>query len=445
MDPMTHHPELNLDGIPGPTHGFAGLSHGNLASQSSKANTSNPRAAMLQGLEKMRLVASLGVPQAVLPPHDRPHLPTLRRLGFTGTDADVLEKAWKADPGLLTAASSASAMWTANAATVSPSADALDGVLHITPANLAYQFHRSLEPAQTARTLRLIFPRAAHHDPLPTHASLGDEGAANHVRLGGDGPGLQLFVHGDPPTPTRRAGTLSPRKYPARQTLRASRSVARLNAVREGAAVFLQQHPAAIDAGAFHNDVVCVGSADVLLMHERAFAQPPDDIRRLTAPHGVTVLAVADAELSLDDAVSTYLFNSQLVPLPDGSLALIAPTNVRDHPRARATAERLVAAGTRLKDLHYVDLRQSMKNGGGPACLRLRVPLTATELADVHPGVLFTDTLSDRLADWATRRYRTELTARDLADPLLLRESRDALDELSRILALPGLYDAGRD
>lgn len=444
---MPLHAEINFDGLVGPTHGFGGLSLGNLASTQNKASLSNPRAAALQGLAKMRLVAALGVPQGVLPPHDRPVLSVLRRLGFTGRDEKLLAKAWKADPALVVVASSASAMWAANSATVCPSADALDGRLHITPANLAYQFHRSLETQQTARTLRRIFAdtaRFVQHDPLPSHASLGDEGAANHVRLGMDGPGFQIFVCGD-------GGSTQPTVFPARQRKRASMAVIRLNHVDPRRCVVLRQNPEAIDAGAFHNDVLCVGSADVLLVHRRAYRKPAAELLSPSMPW-LSILEVSDDELPLPEAISTYLFNSQLVPVSSSGvggeldeLAMISPTEVRDHPQARATAERLIHAGTRLKHLHFVELNESMRNGGGPACLRLRVPVTADELAAIHPGVRLTDTLYTRLVAWVEKHYRSELRLPDLADPSLLRESRQALDELTSILELGPIYDFQRE
>src|SRR5215475_8689569 len=109
--------EINFDGLVGPTHHYAGLSSGNLASEGHAGEVSNPRAAALQGLEKMRFVAGLGVGQAILPPQPRPDIGLLRRLGFEGTDGAVLARARRSAPELLSAASSASAMWVANAAT----------------------------------------------------------------------------------------------------------------------------------------------------------------------------------------------------------------------------------------------------------------------------------------------------------------------------------------
>src|SRR5687768_11173563 len=177
--------EVNFDGLVGPTHNYAGLSYGNVASMSHKRSVSSPRQAALQGLAKMKFLADLGVKQAVLPPHPRPDIAALRRIGFTGSDADVLAKVQREDPVLLAAVSSSSSMWAANAATVSPSADTSDGRMHFTPANLVSLFHRSLEAPTTAAVLRAIFndeKHFAHHPPLPATMHFSDEGAANHTR-----------------------------------------------------------------------------------------------------------------------------------------------------------------------------------------------------------------------------------------------------------------------
>jgi succinylarginine dihydrolase len=434
--------EVNFDGLVGPTHNYAGLSHGNLASQRSKHRASNPRAAALEGLAKMKLLASLGVRQAVLPPHERPDVCALRRLGFAGSDADVLWKARQQDPVLLAACCSASAMWAANAATVSPSADTSDGRVHFTPANLVSQAHRSLEAPTTSRILRAIFPdpdHFVHHPPLPAATAFGDEGAANHVRLANEHgvPGIELFVYGR----SADASALGPRLFPARQTREASRAVARLHDLPAGHVVFAQQNPAAIDRGVFHNDVACVGNEDVLLYHEEAFADPRPLLDGLAARvPGLAALGVSAAELSLDDAVKTYLFNSQLVTLPDGSMALVAPSECAEYDAAQRVIAGVLAAGTRLRHVHYAHVRQSMSNGGGPACLRLRVVLTEAQLARVTPGVLLTAPLYDELVRWVQRHYRDRLAPDDLADPQLLEESRRALDELTSLLGLRSVY-----
>jgi len=436
---MTSAVEANADGLIGPTHSYAGLSPGNLASSLNKGEASNPRAAVLQGLDKMKTLADLGLPQFVLPPHERPNIPFLRDLGFSGSDAQVLERAWKDAPSFAAAACSASPMWAANAATVTPSADAHDGRVHFTPANLNTNLHRSLEHDQTRRALDALFPddsRFAVHDALPSVAHLADEGAANHVRLCRDHgeAGVNLMVWG------REAWEHWDGPFPARQTREASEAVMRRHAA--SGAVLARQGKAAIAGGTFHNDVVCVGALDTLFFHELAFEDTDATkaaIRAAADGFEAQFVEVSAADLPLADAISSYLFNSMLIRVPgQDRLTLICPTETRDNPRSHAVAQGLAASNGPIGHVEYVDVRQSMRNGGGPACLRLRVVLTEAELAATNPAMRLTDALHARLSDWGRRWYRDSLTARDLADPALLDETRGALDELTQILDLGG-------
>jgi succinylarginine dihydrolase len=441
--------EVNFDGLVGPTHNYAGLSYGNRASMTYRGTTSSPRQAALQGLAKMKFLADLGLKQAVLPPQDRPHLSTLRRLGFTGSDADVLAKAHREDPVLLAAVCSSSSMWAANSATVSPAPDTSDGRAHFTPANLISLFHRSLETATTSAALCAIFGDErffTHHPALPATSHFADEGAANHTRLcarHGE-PGIEIFTYGRAASDTT-AGM--PARFPARQAREASQAIARLHGLDPARTFFVQQDPAAIDAGAFHNDVVAVGNEHVLFCHERAFAHQQrtlDEVRRTFAANcgrELDVIEVAEAVVPLADAVSSYLFNSQLVTLPDGTMALIAPIESRENPRTRAFLEDLISRRGPISAAHHLDLRQSMQNGGGPACLRLRVVLTDEALRATHQSVFLTDALAQQLARWIERHYRETLGADELVDPQLLAESRAALDELTSILKLGSLYE----
>jgi len=434
--------ETNFDAIPGPTHNYGGLGAGNLASMAHGQQVSNPRQAALQGLEKMKFLCDMGISQAVLPPHERPDIWTLRRLGFGGSDGQVLESAAKF-PAILAACGSASAMWAANAATVSPSADTADGRLHFTPANLISQFHRSLESGTTAAILKAIFADEsafAHHARLPASGQFADEGAANHMRLAAshEEKGLEIFVFG------RRAledNARTPKRFPARQTMEASAAVARLHQLDPKNVLMLQQNPAAIDAGAFHNDVVAVGNANVLLYHEKAFVESDEAaLRERFEKGGCHLLRVGEAEVPLGEAISSYLFNSQLVSLPDGTMAVIAPIEAKENARARELLEGLVGRGTPIGAVHFVDVRQSMNNGGGPACVRLRVVMTNLERALANPDVFLNDKLYVTLKNWIGRHYRDRLLPADLADPKLLDESRWALSELTSILKLGSIY-----
>ena len=437
--------EINFDGIVGPTHNFSGLSYGNKASTAHSHQVSNPRAAALQGLEKMRYVSRLGIRQAVLPPLRRPRIDVLRDLGFSGSDSEVINKAWKVDRALVAACFSASNMWTANAATVSPSSDCLDGKVHVTPANLSSALHRSIEAVETTQVLRSIFANGNHftvHDPLPANASLSDEGAANHTRLCPEysSRGLELFVYGRAAFDDTRP---CPEKFPARQTLEACQAIARRHQLEDDAVHMIQQQPAAIDAGVFHNDVISVGNRNVLLLHELAFVDSVkviDDLkRRYEESFGqpLYVIEFSSTELSIEDAIKSYLFNSQLLSSDDGSMTLVCPAECQQNAAAFACTQRMIQEDGPIENVEFLDLRQSMNNGGGPACLRLRVVLTEQECLSMHQGVLFDDALDSELTDWVTRSYREELAADDLRDPVLLREIDTAFEGLARILRLP--------
>ncbi|WP_317204870.1 N-succinylarginine dihydrolase [Janthinobacterium sp.] len=440
--------EYNFDGLVGPSHNYAGLSFGNVASFSNVKSASNPKQAALQGLEKMRALAARGFAQALLPPQDRPNFRLLRGIGFTGSDADVLARAYKEAPVILACAYSASPMWTANAATVSPSADSDDGRVHFTAANLNNKLHRAFEHAQSARTLRAIFHderRFAVHDALPATPAFGDEGAANHTRLCAKhgAHAVEMFVYG---RSEFDANAPAPARYPARQSLEASQAVARLHGLKPARTVYLQQNPDVIDQGVFHNDVIAVGNGNVLFYHEQAFADELaglDQLRRAMAGVGaeLSALRVDSGQVPVADAVKSYLFNSQLLSKADGRMALVIPQECRENQAVARYLAELVASGGPVDELIHFDLRQSMRNGGGPACLRLRVALTDDEANGMHQGVVMTEALYHTLCAWVGKHYRDRLEPSDLADPALALEIHTALEELTTILNLPGLYD----
>ena len=429
--------EINFDGLIGPTHNYAGLSEGNLASSRNKDTVARPRQAALEGIAKMRRLMAMGVVQGVLPPHERPPMTFLRGLGFSGDDASVWARACAAENQFARQALAASAMWAANAATVSPSADCADARLHFTPANLHTMLHRALEAEATHRALHRIFPdpaRFAVHAPLPAHAAFADEGAANHMRLcaAHGEPGVEVFVYGRAADDARTA-------FPARQTLAACRAIARAHGLDPARTVFARQSAAAIDAGAFHNDVVAVADCGTLFFHEQAFEDRNAVLAEITAKaRGLfepQLVEVPARDVSLADAISSYLFNAQLVTT-DGRQMLIAPLEVSENLRTWAFVDATIAGNGPIGRVEYVDVRESMKNGGGPACLRLRVVATDAERAAVAQGFLLDDALASRLEAWVRTHYRETLAPGDLADPALLTEARAALDALTALLPL---------
>jgi succinylarginine dihydrolase len=405
--------EINFDGIVGPTHNYAGLSLGNLASGRNAGQPSFPRAAALQGIAKMRANLTLGLPQGILLPHPRPDAEWLAALGADAASAGAL---WPA-------AASASAMWAANAATVSPAPDTADGRCHLTVANLVTMPHRSHEWPATLAQLRLAFADEAAfavHGPVPP--PFGDEGAANHMRLAErhDAPGVELFVYGEGGGP-----------FPARQHEQASRAVARRH--RLDGAIFVRQSDEAIAAGAFHNDVVAVANERVLFAHEQAFAdkEPVYEELRARLP-SMEIVEVPAAAVSLGDAIASYLFNAQLVTLPGGDgMALVLPTEAQACAPVWRWLEALVAGNGPIRRLVPVDVRQSMANGGGPACLRLRV---VCDPATVDPRFLVDMDGLDRIAAVIARHWPERVAPDEIATlgawPAAVTARRALLDAL---------------
>ena len=392
--------EINFDGIVGPSHNYAGLSLGNLASTRNAGAVSQPRAAALQGIDKMRANLALGLAQGVFLPHPRPDRAWLAELGATIEDAD---------PVLAANALSASAMWAANAATVSPAPDTADGKCHLTVANLKTMPHRSHEWPATLAQLRVAFGASAFavHGPVPT--AFGDEGAANHMRLtpGHGEPGVEVFVYG-----------VSGGAFPARQHLEASKAIARLHRLDPESVIFTEQSEHAIAAGAFHNDVVAVANESVLFAHEQAFADKDRLLSELEAKvPGFEYVEVPAAEVPLADAIRSYLFNAQLVTPPDGQPTLILPSEARETASVWRWVERHVAGNGPIRRVEVVDVRESMANGGGPACLRLRV---VADPATVDPRFMVEEAKLDRIADVIRRSWPEEIHHDDLQRPALL-------------------------
>jgi succinylarginine dihydrolase len=444
-----YHYEVNFDGLAGPTHNYSGLAYGNMASMKNKNIFSNPKEAALQCLQKMKFMTQLGLVQGVFPPHERPYLPILRDIGFSGSDHEIIEHAQKEAPNIFYSCCSASPMWTANAAIFTPSTDSLDQHAHFTPANLSSEFHRSFEHITTGKILHKIFNNTtlfSCHGALPSGEYFADEGAANHTRFCkeyGD-IGVHLFVYGKY---RFKPSALEPVKYPARQSFEATEAIIRQHHLIHDRVILAQQSPLAIDAGIFHNDVISVGNKQVFFYHEKAFVgtdtiiQEIDEKVKEFCDTSMIFIRVSENDIPLEEVVKTYLFNSQLVSVEDNLMAMIAPIECQQHDNVRNFLEKLTKdPNNPIKTIHYLNLKESMNNGGGPACLRLRVVLNQHEVRAIHENVLLSEKLYVKLASWIDKHYRDKLSPKDLADPQLLRESQEALDELCQILKLGSIY-----
>ena len=432
--------EINFDGLIGPTHNYAGLSQGNLASQKHLNKTSNPKAAALQGLDKMRLIMDQGIPQGFFLPHERPHLKTLRALGFSGTDEDIINRAAKQNPLLLKNVYSASSMWAANAATFSPSIDSYDQNIHITPANLNTMFHRSIEHEFTQAQLELMFGGVAIvHDPIENISGYGDEGAANHLRVSEQHlkSGFQIFVYGSSAFEVHQ-GMIT------RQAEEISKAVSIMHQLDPDRVLFLKQNEQAINAGSFHNDIVSLANEEVFIFHQEAFADRVELERILhhLKDHvkGFHPIEILSEDISLDDLVSSYLLNSQLITVKNNEMMMLLPEEVQNHSNCMRWLEEIKSSSP-IKHIEFVDIRQSMMNGGGPACLRFKITVNNNEFNQINEKFLLTPKKLMDLRALVTKHYRDKLNPADLVDNNLVQESYRFLDELTQLLDLGNVYD----
>lgn len=411
--------EINFDGLVGPSHNYAGLSLGNLAATKNAGGTSYPRAAALQGIAKMRGNMGAGLAQGFLLPLPRPDTNWLEALAADDS----------ADPALVAGAWSASSMWTANAATVSPAPDTADGKCHLSVANLVTMPHRSHEWPDTLAQLRIAFGNAEHftvHGPVPP--CFGDEGAANHMRLtpAHGEPGLEVFVYGK-----------SGGRFPARQHVEASRIVARRHGLDPARVLMVEQNPDAIAAGAFHNDVVAVANEGVLFAHELAFADPAGtyDAIRARCPGAQGVEVPADA-VSLADAITSYLFNAQLLTPPSGEMTLVVPSECQDNQPVWNWLQQMLAGNGPIRHVKVVDVRQSMANGGGPACLRLRV---VADPATVDPRFMLDDAKAEAMEKVVAEFWPEQINPADIGSESRAATIRTARAQMLDLLGLTEL------
>ena len=432
--------ELNFDGLIGPTHNYSGLSEGNIASFKNSKRPSNPKTAALQGIKKMKLLMELGFPQGVLLPHERPHIDFLKSNGFSGNNEEVISAALKASPLLLNQSYSASAMWAANAATFSPSIDSLDSIAHITPANLHSMIHRRIESNFTFEQLKIIFNKSHFkiHNPIESSDILTDEGAANHLRITNSHleKGYQLFIYG-------KNSSQNSLDFVARQSKAASKMVSQLHNLDPDRTFFIKQAEKAINSGSFHNDIVSLSTENVFIFHEEAFEDCDNQlsaIKNKTADMDYFFIKILKDEIPLDILVSSYLLNSQLVSSPDNGMTLIMPSEVKDYTECTIWLEKLKEISP-VNNFEYVDIKQSMMNGGGPACLRFKIVVNEDEFNNINPNFLLSDELIVKLENLIQSSYRDHLSIDELGDPELLNESFTILDELTQIFCTGSIYN----
>ena len=355
-----------IDTIIGPTYHYGGLALGNTHSLDHKHVVANPKKAALQGLSKMKLLRDHGISQYVLPAYVRDYKGLVQ--GYYNNQGDFednLKRLYDENLDIFSSFFSASSAWLANAWTMTPSIDSSDGRYHVSPASLNACFHRQLDVKQTIAILTNRLCSKTYitcHHPSPFF----DEGAANMIRLSAGGKGLYLFVSGSSDT----------KRFKSRHDKRSWQRLVSQHQLDPDYVIYLTQHPDAIDAGVFHNDVISFGVDDLLVVHENAFVDQPNYcdtiLERYFSCFGtdLTLIQIPDSILPLKDAVNSYFFNSQLVRKDDNRYLLLVPSRCKGLPVMDYFVSIVAKKWESQLEIMVCDVEESIKNGGGPACLR---------------------------------------------------------------------------
>ena len=425
--------EVYFETLPGMTHCY-------------EDEIANPKEAALQLLNKMKFLDSLGIKQVVLPPQEHPYMPLLKRIGFEGTTKDKLTSLKKAAPWLIPQICMSS---NHRNATVCPSIDSANSHLHFTPANQASSFMRSQDTEPTNRLLKALFKNPVFfeiHPPLPAVEFFYDEGAKNHFRFCKNygSPGVQLFTFGKSYQPSLTPLPF-PEKIAARQSKEASEAITRLHRTYPGHNVFAFQNPNAIDLGTSHSDLLAISNQNLLLIHSRALWKQSDIIKQLkklvadVSGTELTVIEITEKQLALKAALESHFFNSQIITLSDNSMTLISSNTCKEF-ESGFLKEILEDNDNPIGSIHFVDLSEINKKGGGPASTCLQVVMNASELSEISESVFFRESLYHQLVDHVNKSYPTSLSITDLSDPNLYLKFMDSLNEICHILNLKGIY-----
>lgn len=408
--------EVNIDSLIGPTHHYGGLAYGNEASMNSKNLMSNPKKAALQGLDKMALLEKLGVHQLIIPPQIRPDVMSLRDLFIDGICKDQ---------SLLSSIYSSSYMWMANAGHFTPGCDSLDKQAHFTVSNFASQCHRQFEIKGHQDILTSLFNDQVLMHP-PISSGFSDEGAANDIRLCSFDfkEAISLFVYG------RNADDEITTFYPCRQTKEAYDVLCLTHRLQLDRVVFAKQHKEAINQGVFHNDVISVGHKNVFLCHEFAFENQDhvlEEVRgkfKKYVKEALYLHVIPNSIITLKECVKSYLFNSQLVDSNEG-LVMIAPKQCEENSNIKIYIDTVLLKETPIKKCFYVDLQESMRNGGGPACLRLKVVLSNDEYKVILSKYQVTPKRLTEIKDIVSDLYPENVTVESFEDSVFLQNIND--------------------
>jgi succinylarginine dihydrolase len=111
----------------------------------------------------------------------------------------------------------------------------------------------------------------------------------------------------------------------------------------------------------------------------------------------------------------------------------VVPSEAWDSASVRHWLDATLAGNGPIRRVIPVDVRQSMANGGGPACLRLRV---VADPATIDPRFLVDDAKLDWVADVVRRHWPEQIHHDDLQSAALIGDVEGARAALLEALDL---------
>ena len=256
--------------------------------------------------------------------------------------------------------------------------------------------------------------------------------SAQHLK-----PGFQIFVFGSTAFDAHH-------DIIARQAEEISQAVSTQHQLDPDRVLFLKQNEQAINSGSFHNDIVSLANEEVFIFHQEAFADRVELERVLhhMKDHvkGFHPIEILSEDISLDDLVSSYLLNSQLITVKNNEMMMLLPEEVQNHPNCMRWLDEIKSSSP-VKHIEFVDIRQSMMNGGGPACLRFKTVVNNDEFDKINKKFLLSPKKLMDLRALVSKHYRDQLNPEDLLDIKLMQESYTFLDELTQLLDLGAIYN----
>jgi len=117
-------------------------------------------------------------------------------------------------------------------------------------------------------------------------------------------------------------------------------------------------------------------------------------------------------------------------------MTLVVPSECQDNQPVWNWLQQMLAGNGPIRHVKVVDVRQSMANGGGPACLRLRV---VADPATVDPRFMLDDAKAEAMEKVVAEFWPEQINPADIGSESLAATIRTARAQMLDLLGLTEL------